>query len=791
LTRLDLLNNYIGDAGAVAIAEHLTALTGLNLGNLVLMDVGTNKIGDVGAVAIAEHLTALTDLDLQENKIGDAGAVAIAEHLTALRILELGSNSICDADVIVSLLRKPREGRLQFIGLYGNPLRWSGTDSIISEETLKQRDPAKLLRLLLDSRPDVGEDLTVARATMTGLGMSGKTRLSRWLVDHPKKRDPIYSHERTVGVEPLETRIVGNQFARPDLGEVILTVLDCGGQQEQLQSHHNMIYKASGRSLFILCLHAGKDFRSRRGNRADYYLRMLQNYRGSREGNLPVLIVVTHGELTGTPARMLSIPKDLRDRYPLLRITTIDPYLGDVGKEIEQVQGAIADFLANMPEIRAKLPKGTLKLREAMRTVFELDEPLPSDPREVRIKQPSLSPREFSDLCIDNGIMDESLHGDYLRHMASLGVAIAPGVENTVGADVKRVDSVVAEIFNPRYVNQYVYGLLMSQRVRRNDGFMTESDFRDGTTRLTEAQRGALLKLLKRYLVVFEWNNEDEEGLLVPDLLLEREKPATWDDCVCGAMLRFVGIFLGEPHFFEFLSTHKELIVPLKLTEAEARVPIRPMGMFRNEVCIRTGPCEALVQIDVVESRIDVAVRGGTIDEACRWREQIVGQLSPPHQASLSEPREGDSLVVERWQTHPSELFKKGSPLDSERPSKEGRRTTSLLKSGQDKQYPDEVVRLRLVVSERRVYVNEQDVGTVTPNAVQVLRKMMKNPRRRFKYDELLSRPDVLKTKKEHQDYVKDVVDSFPTLVHDLLDPGRGGYHGGRCFKANVSPEIR
>jgi hypothetical protein len=295
LRTLDISSNYIGDPGAEALAE--------NLPHLMTLNIGMNNIGDPGAEALVENLPQLTTLEICTNSICEAGVLAVAKNLRHVQLLDIRSNSIRDAKIIVDLLirllpvgsRGKPGGELRSIGVRGNPLRWSNTGSFVSEETLLETNAERLLTLLLASRPGKGEAFWAARATLAGLGMSGKTRLARHLVDHPSRWEHTELHDRTVGIDPLQTTIEAEVDGT--LQEISLTVLDCGGQREQLQSHHNLVYRASGRSLFILCLHAGKDFRSRDGNRADYYLRMLQSYR--KDANLPVLIVVTYGELAG------------------------------------------------------------------------------------------------------------------------------------------------------------------------------------------------------------------------------------------------------------------------------------------------------------------------------------------------------------------------------------------------------------------------------------------------------------------------------------------------------------
>jgi len=99
LDTLDLENNTIGDAGAIAIAGVLKVNTSV-LSFLILSE---NFIEINGARAIAEALkvnTVLDTLDLQNNDFGDEGAIMIAEALkvnTAIEWLGLYGNGIGDA----------------------------------------------------------------------------------------------------------------------------------------------------------------------------------------------------------------------------------------------------------------------------------------------------------------------------------------------------------------------------------------------------------------------------------------------------------------------------------------------------------------------------------------------------------------------------------------------------------------------------------------------------------------------------------------------------------------------
>ncbi|MBX9582934.1 MAG: hypothetical protein K2X87_21715 [Gemmataceae bacterium] len=95
LSRLDLSNCGLTDAGAVALARSAAA------GGLRSLSLAWNRVGDAGAKAVAASpaLAGLDELDLVGTPIGFAGAVALADskHLR-LRRLTLGENHRLPAD---------------------------------------------------------------------------------------------------------------------------------------------------------------------------------------------------------------------------------------------------------------------------------------------------------------------------------------------------------------------------------------------------------------------------------------------------------------------------------------------------------------------------------------------------------------------------------------------------------------------------------------------------------------------------------------------------------------------
>ncbi|HEY7115798.1 MAG TPA: hypothetical protein VH475_04375, partial [Tepidisphaeraceae bacterium] len=265
----------------------------VRLPGLHTLDIGHNDIGDAGARAIAENLTGLHTLDIGYNRIGEAGARAIAENLTGLHTLHIGYNRIGDAGIAVQLCdrilnrragigRSPPADRKPSIDLQGNPLRWPEMEGKVSETILSENDPAKLKALLLKLREEGSTRLHAARAVMAGPSMHGKTHLARWLTageqpeDQAALRRAIPLDQRTWGFHPASTTLRSSDHNQAGLPELLLRVIDCGGHLEQLQSHHNLVYLGSRRSVFILCVRADRGFAE---SWADYHLGLIGSLR--------------------------------------------------------------------------------------------------------------------------------------------------------------------------------------------------------------------------------------------------------------------------------------------------------------------------------------------------------------------------------------------------------------------------------------------------------------------------------------------------------------------------------
>ncbi|KAJ8607622.1 hypothetical protein CTAYLR_005768 [Chrysophaeum taylorii] len=128
LRRIGLGRNGISDDGAAAIAASLKK-------NILLKELylHSNNISDDGAAELAT-VSTLDCLGLQKNLIGDAGAVAFAEHLRCsnLRKLLLAHNRIGDegARALATALGSSN-CKLELLNLQGNPISESAQANLL------------------------------------------------------------------------------------------------------------------------------------------------------------------------------------------------------------------------------------------------------------------------------------------------------------------------------------------------------------------------------------------------------------------------------------------------------------------------------------------------------------------------------------------------------------------------------------------------------------------------------------------------------------------------------------
>ncbi|KAF0709280.1 Aste57867_6008 [Aphanomyces stellatus] len=180
------------DLGGVNVAPHLTHMAVCTAHSLMELDMSDNWIGDAGALALAAALPSLHVLrtvTLSRNEIEDAGGRALLAAIPACPSLEtvvLGSNEIGRAGANVAADVVSRCLHLRYMELPDNPLTKDGVVAIL-HALAARRDMPMAMEL---GGPDLtseehGECVRCART----LGVYGDVSLS-WSYMNPIRRVP-------------------------------------------------------------------------------------------------------------------------------------------------------------------------------------------------------------------------------------------------------------------------------------------------------------------------------------------------------------------------------------------------------------------------------------------------------------------------------------------------------------------------------------------------------------------------------------------------------------------------
>jgi hypothetical protein len=634
ILRLTLSNNRLVDAD-LKYLEEFEEMQTLNLDTNEITDVGLEHLKGLDQLQALtlrrtklagkglEHLKCMDKLErlnLWDSQITDVGLVHL-KGLRKLQTLDLGHNRITDASAVVDMLHSLLQCQLHEIMLRGNPLKWPHMTAPISQaqlNTWKPRDVLVLLEALRDPKRRI--ELAVARIVMAAPSTNGKTHLSRWLTlppgaDETGLRKPIDEYERTWGFDRYVTTLTPAQHQQDGLGEVRLTVIDCGGQREQVRSHHNLVFMESVRTVFVVCIRKDKTFKD---NWGDYYLRMIQDLRVVRRSQtahrslsvndlsqrpndperIPVVLVVTHADRTAVLEELDE--KRLGEHYKLLKISLVHRWNALQGDDIVELRKSIGVALRRVPGLIQTVNEGVLTINEHIEAQFELGKSMPV---EAPLAVSSISVEEFRALCTTVGEADPEMQDYFISELHNMGSIVAHRSDDEA-REVKRV-------FNPRFINQYLYRVLRDDETIKEGGFMTEEHFARMTVELETSEREALKELMADCLVTFEWKSGlYGQGFFVPDLLPILDTELT----LPTANVRYhgtVGDFFPEHAFFYFLAYNKRLLK-------------RDTRLFRNGCELANESCVAVLRVDAVERAIDLAVESKDEDAAREFVREIL-----------------------------------------------------------------------------------------------------------------------------------------------------------------------
>jgi len=497
LTKLEKLN-LAGNKLSI-LPESLTQLTRLKYLDLSSnqLDILSETIGKLKQIhtlylsnnqinTLPESIVELTQLrvfDLSINKLS-----TISEHivkLTKLEELNLEYNELNILPVFIAELPLLKE-----ISLDGNPLE-------IPPYSIAKRGINAINDYFKQIIQQGVDYLYEAKLLIVGDPGAGKTTLLNKLID-PDYNVPNVP-DATIGVNIHSGWIFPFKLNDSDTVDFRVNIWDFGGQKHQYMTHQFFL---TTRSLYVLVT----DDREQKTN-FDYWFNII----GVLGNKSPVIVLLNeknHSSITNFDSKKYH--SSFTHFKDVISVDFSNPNDG----RCESVRHKIQYYLTHLKHIGEALPKQWIPIRN----VLEMK-------RSEGYNYIDFT--EYQDICIQQGIVDDTQQLNLSQHFHALGVILHYQHDD---------DLFVRVILNPNWVADAVYSVLKDKIVHKNNGrFSKKWLFNSwGNTYTGEEKRFLLLLMLKRKFDICYPVEKIDKGVnaqyIAPQLLPNIEPAYTWND---------------------------------------------------------------------------------------------------------------------------------------------------------------------------------------------------------------------------------------------------------------------
>jgi internalin A len=470
LKGLALYNNQLSSLPAEI--GKLTALIGLGLDNNQLSTLPP-EIG---------QLTALRELYLSNNQLSTLPPEI--GKLTALRELYLHDNQLSTLPPEIGQLTALRE-----LYLSGNPLQEPPAAVCVQGIEAIQR-------YFTDSASAGTETLWRSKLMLVGQGRVGKTELRHRLMQRP--------HGQAISTEVMEIETVALPHPQQAGVTMELRCWDFGGQDIYHATHQFFL---TGRSLFVLCFEAGKDWEA---GKPYYWLDKIS----AVAPGAPVVVVATKGDEREAPALPWT---DLKQRYPQLVGEGCFTITTKTANRKEQPGDGMAELTACLQQVAADRSKLPLMGETLPKTWIKGMDAVTNHPHDYFLKHTA-----FCQLLRDSGVDEESLH--------TVAVMLRDLGEILYYCDAGEEALHEWVIIKPTWVTRAAARILDSAEVQAKDGILTQAEMSRAWQGYPDAMQPVLLELLEKYDLTYKIPDDKEDRSLVVEKLPKAEAaaPEAW-----------------------------------------------------------------------------------------------------------------------------------------------------------------------------------------------------------------------------------------------------------------------
>lgn len=410
------------------------------------------------------ELKNIERLDCVNNKINSLPKSF--SNLSELKTLFLFSNNITEIPEEVIFLKK-----LELFEIHDNPIK-----SIPAElfEAGNKRNSLSAIRNYINSLKEGTKSLNEVKVIIVGDGGAGKTSLQKLLIN--EEFNPQESQTHGINIKHLTLR--------PNNKNVKYRLWDFGGQEIMHATHQIFL---SRRSIYIILLNAREE------PNPEYWLNHIKSF----GGNSPVIVVINKTD--ENPSYDIN-RLFLKEKYPNIIDFIKISCSKNIGIDI--VKGSLRKAVVDIHNLNSQWALSWFKVK----TILE------------NMSSSFISYDEFTTLCVNNGVYDNSSQNTLVEYLNDLGIILH-------FKDFALSDTHVLE---PEWVTFAVYKIINSKKLADNKGVLKLSEIskilksneEESRFKYPSSSLNYIIELMMKFELCYKVSNSE---ILIPDLLEVQE----------------------------------------------------------------------------------------------------------------------------------------------------------------------------------------------------------------------------------------------------------------------------